>query len=108
MDESPDYLLLSGTVVGENPDHVCWAIGVRPSACDYTKIDWTITRRYPVYGHKKNHNYTCILVQGNRCKIIIRLVEVAGGLKSTSSFFIANYSHNNTNVLSSLIPATDK
>ncbi len=24
MGESPDCLLLSGTVVGENPDHVCW------------------------------------------------------------------------------------
>ncbi len=22
--ENPDCLLLSGTVVGENPDHVCW------------------------------------------------------------------------------------
>ncbi len=24
MGEGPDCLLLSGTVVGENPDHVCW------------------------------------------------------------------------------------
>ncbi len=24
MGESPDYLLLSGTTVGENADHVCW------------------------------------------------------------------------------------
>ena len=24
MGENPDCLLLSGTVVGENPDHVCW------------------------------------------------------------------------------------
>ena len=24
MGESPGYLLLSGTVVGENLDHVCW------------------------------------------------------------------------------------
>ncbi len=24
--ESPDCLLLSGTVVGENPDYVCWAL----------------------------------------------------------------------------------
>ncbi len=23
--ESPDCLLLSGTIVSENPDHVCWA-----------------------------------------------------------------------------------
>ena len=23
------YLLLSGTVVGENPDHVCWVFNVR-------------------------------------------------------------------------------
>ncbi len=26
MGESPDCLLLSGTVVSENQDHVCWAI----------------------------------------------------------------------------------
>ncbi len=26
MGESPDCLLLSGTVVGENPDHVCWVL----------------------------------------------------------------------------------
>ncbi len=26
MGESPDCLLLSGTVVGENLDHVCWDV----------------------------------------------------------------------------------
>ena len=26
MGESPDCLLLFGTVVGENPDYVCWEV----------------------------------------------------------------------------------
>ncbi len=26
VSENPDCLLLSGTVVGENPDHVCWVV----------------------------------------------------------------------------------
>ncbi len=31
MGESPDCLLLSGTVVGENPDHVCWVVSMANS-----------------------------------------------------------------------------
>ena len=40
--ENPDCLLLSGTVVGEHPDHVCW-VWHGGSAKSYYKVTMSFT-----------------------------------------------------------------